>query len=118
MSCAACGTRDYMKPGENVIKVTLDKLPAIYVMTAAQRLEIAELPILILFDVQGDTRRQALPPVFSCFPEFRNITEMETVGNYKEFIINDPVMRYHLHAYLVLAPEVFIYICSIWNQAY
>jgi hypothetical protein len=32
-------------------------------------LEIAELPILILFDEQGNHRQQALPPVFSCFPD-------------------------------------------------
>ena len=88
-------------------------LPTIYVMTAAQRLEIAEFPILILFDVQGTHRQQALPPVFSCFPEFRNITEGETIENYKEFIVNDPVTRYHLHAELVLLPEVCAYICSI-----
>ena len=105
--CAACGLRDYM---ECSAKVSLQELPAIYLMTSEQRSKIAELPVLTLFDAHGAHRKQALAPVFSCFPAFRNISESETVEGYKEYVCNDSLKRYHLHADLVSVPEVLIYI--------
>jgi hypothetical protein len=101
--CAACGVRDYTKCSE---KVTLQQLPAIYLMTAEQRLKIAELPVVTLYDVNGGHRQQALAPVFSCFPVFRNILENETAECYKESLRSDTSERYHLHADLVCLPEV------------
>ena len=71
-------------------------------------MKIADLPVVTLFDANGAHRQQALAPVLSCFPVFRNISENETAESYKEFVRNDSTKRYHLHADLVSAPEVFI----------
>ena len=103
--CAACGLRDFMDCRD---KVSLQELPSIYLMTSEQRMKIADLPVVTLFDANGLHRQQALAPVFSCFPVFRNISENEIAERYKESIRNDLTKRYHLHADLVSAPELFI----------
>jgi hypothetical protein len=89
-------------------KVSLQELPSIYLMTSEQRMKIADLPVVTLLDANGFRRQQALAPVFSCFPVFRNISENEIAERYKESIRNDLTKRYHLHADLVFVPEVFI----------
>jgi hypothetical protein len=91
-------------------KVSLQQLPSVYLMTTEQRMKMADLPVVTLFDVNGLHRQQALAPVFSCFPIFRIISENETAECYKESIRSDLTKRYHLHADLVSVPEVFIQI--------
>jgi hypothetical protein len=49
-------------------------------------MKIADVPVVTLFDVNGLHRQQALAPVFSCFPVFRNILENETAECYKDSI--------------------------------
>ena len=97
--CATCGLRDFTECRD---KVSLQELPSIYLMTSEQRMKIADLPVVTLFDANGLHRQQALAPVF------RNISENEIAESYQEYICSDSTKRYHLHADLVSAPELFI----------
>jgi hypothetical protein len=72
-------------------------------------MKIADLPVGTLFDANSAHRQQALVPVFSCFPVYRNISENETAESCKEFVRNDSTKRYHPHADLVCVPELFVY---------
>ena len=104
VSCTACGIRDYTESH----KVGVRELPAVYHMTKEQRIMISKLPIVTLFGDNGESRRQALAPVFSCFPAFRNVFLDESMECYQLHLRNDETPRYHLHADLVHVAEVCV----------
>lgn len=106
MSCAACGLRDFTKCCDTV---PIDELPDIFILTDDQRKAMLELPVVSLFNGDGSARRQALAPVFSCFPSWRNISANESLECYQTSLLNDMTPRYHLHEDLVLVSQVNIY---------
>jgi hypothetical protein len=78
-------------------------------LTSEQRNVMTAHPVVRLFNEDGSTRKQALAPVYSCFPSWRNILDSESPESYQSTLRNDTTLRYHLHEDLVLVPQVNIY---------
>ena len=110
MACAACGIRTYCSTSDDPLdqyhQVPVVELCGAYIMTEAQRLALADMPVLQLYESENGEvrpRNQAMAPVVSCHPAVQNIREGEPPQDYHREL--QTTERLHLHTELIYDPD-------------